>query len=51
MTVSLADLSRNTLQGKSTAARADLRVGAGPNGQLFVLNKHDGTVRLLVPSS
>ena len=29
--------------------RADLRMGVGPKGQLFVLNKHDGTIRLLVP--
>ena len=40
---------KNTQQGKPAANRADLRMGAGPNGQLFVLNKHDGTVRLLVP--
>jgi len=24
-------------------------MGAGPGGQIFVLNKHDGTIRLLVP--
>ena len=29
--------------------RADLRMGVGPNGQIFVLNKRDGTIRLLVP--
>lgn len=40
---------KNTQQGKPVASRADLRIGAGPNGQLFVLNKHDGTIRLVVP--
>jgi hypothetical protein len=40
---------KNIQQGKSPATRADLRLGAGPNGQIFVLNKHDGTIRLLVP--
>ena len=29
--------------------RADLRFGAGPDNQVFILNKHDGTIRLLVP--
>ena len=40
---------KNTQQGKMPANRADLRMGAGPNGQLFILNKHDGVIRLLVP--
>lgn len=40
---------KNTQQGKPPATRADLRMGVGPNGQLFMLNKHDGTIRLLVP--
>ena len=40
---------KNTQQGKAPANRADLRMGVGPNGQLFVLNKHDGIIRLLVP--
>jgi hypothetical protein len=39
---------KNTKQGKQPAPRADLRFGYGPNGQLFVLNKHDGVIRLLV---
>jgi hypothetical protein len=42
---------KNTAQGRSPASRADLRFGAGPDGQLFLLNKHDGTVRLLVPGN
>ena len=39
---------KNTKQGKKPATRADLRFGYGPSGQLFVLNKHDGVIRLLV---
>ena len=40
---------KNVSQGRPEAPRADLRMGAGPNGQLFVLNKRDGIIRLLVP--
>jgi hypothetical protein len=40
---------KNIKQGRAAAARADLRFGHGPNGQIFVLNKRDGTIRLLVP--
>ena len=40
---------KNTAQGKPPAARADLRMGRGPNNQIFVLNKRDGVIRLLVP--
>jgi hypothetical protein len=40
---------KNVKQGKQPAPRADLRFGVGPNGQLFVLNKHDGVIRLIVP--
>jgi hypothetical protein len=40
---------KNTAQGKPPAARADLRFGYGPNGQLFLLNKRDGTIRVLLP--
>jgi hypothetical protein len=36
-------------QGRTPPVRADLRMGLGPNGQLFMLNKRDGTIRLLVP--
>jgi hypothetical protein len=39
---------KNAKQGKPPAPRADLRFGYGPNGQLFVLNKHDGVIRLIV---
>ena len=36
-------------QGKPPAMRADLRFGTGPDTRIFLLNKHDGTIRLLVP--
>ena len=42
---------KNVEQGKRPVPRADLRFGTGPDGQLFLLNKHDGTVRLLVPDA
>ncbi|MBM2851243.1 MAG: yliI 5 [Anaerolineales bacterium] len=42
---------KNVTQGKPPVTRADLRLGAGPNGQVFLLNKHDGTIRLLVPDA
>ena len=42
---------KNVEQGKTPATRADLRYGAGPDGQVFLLNKHDGTIRLLVPDA
>jgi hypothetical protein len=40
---------KNTAQGRQPAARADLRFGEGPNQQIFILNKADGTIRVLVP--
>jgi hypothetical protein len=40
---------KNAQQGKNPAVRADLRMGLGPDGQLFMLNKRDGIIRLLVP--
>ncbi|MGH7575010.1 MAG: hypothetical protein ACREM1_07760 [Longimicrobiales bacterium] len=40
---------KNAEQGREPATRADLRFGAGPDGQLLLLNKQDGVVRLLVP--
>jgi len=41
---------KNTDQGRSPATRADLRFGPGPDGQVFLLNKYDGVIRLLVPN-
>ena len=40
---------KNAAQGKPAAPRADLRMGRGPDGQIFILNKRDGVIRLLVP--
>jgi hypothetical protein len=40
--------AKNVAQGKKPATRADLRFGLGPQGQIFLLNKRDGTIRLLV---
>ena len=40
---------KNMQQGKTLATRADLRMGLGPNGQLFIMNKRDGTIRLILP--
>ena len=39
----------NTKQKREPAGRADLRFGEGPRGQVFVLNKRDGIIRLFVP--
>lgn len=38
----------NAKQGKPPATRADLRFGTGPDSQVFILNKRDGVIRLLV---
>jgi glucose/arabinose dehydrogenase len=42
---------KNVEQGRSPASRADLRFASGPEGQVFLLNKHDGTIRLFVPDA
>jgi len=34
---------------KPSAPRADLRFGLGPDNQVFLLNKQDGTIRRIVP--
>ncbi|MEX2582835.1 MAG: PQQ-dependent sugar dehydrogenase [Gemmatimonadota bacterium] len=39
---------KNREQDRSPATRADMRFGAGPDGQLLLINKQDGTIRLLV---
>lgn len=43
--------AKNAAQGKAPAARSDLRFGVGPDQQIFLLNKGDGTIRLVVPGS
>ena len=40
---------KNREQGRQPATRADLRYGAGPDGQVLIMNKQDGIIRLLVP--
>ena len=40
---------KNVSQGRDPAARADVRIDPGPDGQVFLLNKHDGVIRRLVP--
>jgi hypothetical protein len=39
--------AENVQQMKPQAARADLRFGVGPQGQIFLLNKGDGVIRLM----
>ena len=39
--------AKNMAQGKSPATRADLRINMGPDNQVFLLNKADGTIRVL----
>jgi hypothetical protein len=41
--------AKNASKGKRAAPRVDLRFGFGPKGQIFLLNKRDGVIRLLVP--
>ena len=41
---------KNAEQGRQPAGRADLRFGSGPGDQVFLLNKQDGVVRVLVPA-
>ena len=40
---------QNVAQGRTPTARADVRLDTGPGGQIFLLNKHDGVIRRLVP--
>lgn len=39
---------KNEESGQDIAQRADLRFGYGPEGEIFLLNKHDGVIRKLV---
>ncbi len=36
-------------QGREPAVRVDLRLGTGPEGRVFLMNKHDGLIREIVP--
>jgi glucose/arabinose dehydrogenase len=40
---------KNEAQGRTPTERTDVRIDAGPDDQVFLLNKHDGTIRRLVP--
>jgi hypothetical protein len=40
---------KNKEQGKAPATRSDLRLSLGPDNQVFLLNKGDGTIRVLTP--
>ena len=40
---------KNVEQGRPPTSRADVRIDAGPGGRIFLLNKHDGVIRRLVP--
>ena len=40
---------KNRAQGKTAATRADLRFDATAAGQIFVLNKADGVIRVITP--
>jgi len=40
---------KNAAAGKPAAPRTDLRFGRGSRGQIFVMNKRDGVIRLFVP--
>lgn len=39
---------KNREQGRDPTGRTDLRIDGGPDGRIFLLNKHDGTIRLIV---
>lgn len=41
--------AKNAEQNREPATRVDLKVVLGAEGRIFLLNKHDGTVRVLVP--
>jgi hypothetical protein len=41
--------AKNQAQGKPPATRADLRINTGASNRVFLLNKGDGTIRVLTP--
>ena len=41
---------KNVAQGRRRSTRADLRFGVAGDGEVFILNKRDGTIRRLVGS-
>jgi hypothetical protein len=40
---------KQSSEGKPVSSRADLRFGMGADGRVFLLNKADGIIRVLVP--
>ena len=40
--------AKNREQGREPASRTDIRFATGPDGRLFLLNKHDGVIREVV---
>ncbi|REL37674.1 hypothetical protein DYD21_07775 [Rhodohalobacter sp. SW132] len=40
---------KNREQNREPASRTDLRFGTGPDNMVFLLNKQDGTIRVLTP--
>ncbi len=40
---------KNISQGKPASRRTDMRINQGPKGQIFVLNKMDGVIRMILP--
>jgi hypothetical protein len=38
---------RNQAQGRQPPSRVDLRLGSGPNGEVYLLNKADGVIRVI----
>lgn len=40
---------KNASQGKKPSTRADLRLSMGADGRVFLLNKGDGTIRVIAP--
>ena len=40
--------TKNAEQGRDAATRADMRLGEGPGGRVFLLNKQDGVIREIV---
>ena len=39
---------KNREQGRNLAPRVDVGLGAGPDGEVYLLNKYDGTLRKLI---
>ena len=40
---------KNATQGRMPARVADLRIDEGPGGKIYVLNKGDGVIRMMMP--